>query len=62
MIAKFDGISVKLQAIGDGEVTLEVSLSKDKQPMVYWPVEHLKQGDSWKLSGCDITLPYELTK
>ena len=56
-----DGISVKLVAIGDKEVTLEVCATKEKQPLCFWTVEHLKEGDTWYLSGCDIKVPCELT-
>lgn len=55
-----DGISVKLVAIGDKEATLEVSVTKEKQSLCFWTVEHLKGGDTWHLSGCDIKVPCEL--
>jgi len=56
-----DGISVRLVAIDDGKVTLEVCITKDGIPLVFWVVEKLDQGDTWDLSGCDIKVPYELT-
>ena len=48
-----DGISVKLVAMDDKEVTLEVCATKGKQSLCFWTVEHLKEGDTWYLSGCD---------
>ena len=57
-----DGLAVGLVAISDGKVTLEVCLTKDGEPIMFWTVEHLGQGDAWRLSNCDIKVPCELTR
>lgn len=57
-----DGISVKLVAIGNKEVTLEVCATKEKESLCFWTVEHLKEGDTWLLSDCDIKVPCEITE
>lgn len=55
-----DGISVKLVAIGDNEVTLKICATKEEQSLCFWTVEHLKEGDTWWLSNCEIKVPCEL--
>jgi len=56
-----DGISIELVEIIGREVTLKVCVTTDGEPMIFWVVEHLKEGDTWNLSNCDIKVPCEIT-
>ena len=57
-----DGISVKLMAISDGEVVLEVSVTRKGEAMVYWRRDNIRQGDSFGISGLSVKVPITINE